>query len=139
MHGIRNVKRSTAQVVASAFAVVAFVVLVVLASIYVPRWLAGPTGETEEIVAVSRGAYRIQGYEKFYNLFEDIGAIDVKLVAYPEAPLDDRQATECRGLLAKRANLVSEYNAAAKAERTIGQWRADNLPEELEQRNPRSC
>lgn len=136
---MQDVKRGKTLVVAVALGVAVLIVLVVLASIYVPRWLAGPTGETEEIVAVSRGAYRIQGYERFYDLFEDIEAIDVKLAAYPEGPLDARQAIECRGLLAKRANLISDYNAAAAAERTVGRWRADNLPEELEQRNPRSC
>ena len=116
----------------------AVVAAVILAVIYLPRLWAEPVGRTEQIVATNTGAYRTQAYEKFYDLYEQIEATDQKLSAYP-AELDDRQRTECVGLLSTRANLVSEYNAASRAEITTGQWQAPDLPSTLEQDNPRTC
>ena len=105
---------------------------------FVTRIAAPIRGETQEIKLTNRGAYRVQGYEMFYDLQEDIIAVDQKLTAYPEK-LGQRQLTECVALLAHRADLVSEYNSSSRAERTIGQWRADDLPETLEHDSPRTC
>lgn len=119
-------------------AFVAIIVVSVVLAIYIPRWTAGPLGRTEEIQITQRGPYRIQGYEKFYDLHEEVTSVETKLQAYPPR-LSPRQVTECRGLLARRADVVSEYNRMSQAERTIGQWRADNLPYVLQQKNPRTC
>ena len=121
--------------------IVSFIVLAavaVLLAIYLPRLWAGPAGETEKILITNDGAYRIQGYERFYDLQEEIAAVDTKLDGYPEE-LGPRESIECRGLLAKRANLVADYNSSARAEETTGQWQADDLPRTLPQDNPRSC
>ena len=118
--------------------ILAVIVLGTLGGIYIPRLLAGPTGQTEEIVIVNQGAYRIQGYEKFYDLHEELKGVEVRLSSYPDNPVG-RDQTECRGLLARRAALVAEYNASSLAERTTGQWRAADLPELLTQENPRYC
>ena len=106
--------------------------------LYGGRFWAPIHGETEQVIITNTGAYRVQGYERFYDLSEDVAAVDVKLAGYPQA-LDRREATECRGLLARRADMVSAYNSAAMAQETVGQWRADNLPHRLEHDNPRSC
>ena len=118
--------------------VVVLLAVAVVASIFVPRWLAGPQGKTEEVLIVNQGAFRIQGYELFYDVSEQVEAIDVKLGAYP-TELDIREEKECRSLIARRADLVAEYNAASRAERTTGQWRADDLPPELSHDSPRAC
>ena len=99
---------------------------------YVFRWYAAPwTGALEEREITTRGAFRIQGYEQFYRWQEESVAILSKLDQYVDRELDVREHTECRGLRAQYADVVSQYNAASRAERTDGQWRADDLPELL--------
>lgn len=103
------------------------------------RWGIAPfRGAVEEREITNRGQYRIQAYEQFYRWQEEVEGIDVKLGSYPEE-LDRRQATECRGLLARRVNIVAQYNSASRAERTQGQWQAPELPRNLNQENLRSC
>lgn len=73
------------------------------------RWLIAPArGAVEQREIINRGQYRIQAYEQFYRWQEEIGAIEAKLQAYPQQGLDIRQQTECRGLLAQRANIVAK-------------------------------
>ena len=104
------------------------------------RWLtAQARGAVEQREIINRGQYRIQAYEQFYRWQEEIGAIEAKLQAYPQQGLDIRQQTECRGLLAQRANIVAKYNAASRAELTQGQWQDPDLPESLPQESPRRC
>ena len=105
------------------------------------RWYTAPIrGAVEQREITNQGGYRIQAYEQFYRWRESIIGIDLKLAAYPpSADLDPRQQTECRGLLAVRADLVSRYNAASSAVRTQGSWRAADLPPTLPQTNPRGC
>ena len=124
-----------------SLAVMAAVVAIVAAAIYVPRLWAEPVGRTEQIVTVNRGNYRSSAYELFYDLDEQIEAVNLKLDAYPADPqdMDARERTECRGLLLKRANLVADYNASARQELTVGQWRSEDLPSSLPQVNPREC
>ena len=110
-----------------------------IATNYAIRWFRAPIeGAVEQREITNRGQYRIQSYEQFYQWHADIGAIEVKLAAYP-ANLDMRQRTECVGLVAQRANIVASYNAAAAAEKTKGQWLADDLPEYLTHTAPRTC
>ncbi len=132
-------KRSSKIWIASGTAVLA--VGAPLLAVVGPRLWADPVGRTEQIVAVNRGNYRSTAYELFYDLDAQIEAIDVKLQAYP-ARADDmgtRERTECRGLLQRRASLVAEYNASARQELTVGQWRSEDLPSSLRQENPREC
>ena len=104
------------------------------------RWLIAPArGAVEQREIINRGQYRIQAYEQFYRWQEELGGIEVKLQAYPQQGLDIRQQTECRGLLARRADIVAQYNAASRAELTQGQWQAPELPESLPQASPRRC
>ena len=58
------------------------------------RLLAPILGETEKQEIVNTGPARIQGYERFYDLYEEVKATDVKLSALP-ARLTDRQVTQC--------------------------------------------
>ena len=124
--------------------ILAFVVVVVLGIGFTftdlaVRWGVAPfRGAVEEREITNRGQFRIQAYEQFYRWQEEIVAVDAKLTSYPET-MDIRQETECRGLIARRANIVARYNAASRAERTQGQWQAPELPQILNQNNTRSC
>ena len=103
------------------------------------RWFIAPfTGAVEKREITNRGQYRIQSYEQFYRWQEEVHAIDVKLAAYPQE-LDNREETECRGLIAKRASIVASYNTASRAERTQGQWMDEELPQSLGHQNKREC
>ena len=104
------------------------------------RWLTAPArGAVEQREIINRGQYRIQAYEQFYRWQEELDAIAVKLAGYPAQGLDIRQQTECRGLLARHADIVAEYNAASRAELTQGQWQDPDLPESLPQEPLRRC
>ena len=95
------------------------------------RWFSAPfTGALEQREITNKGAYRIQAYEQFYGWQEEIDAIDVKLAGYVGS-LDNRESTECRGLVARRANIVGDYNAASRAELTQGKWQAPELPQTM--------
>ena len=100
---------------------------------YVFKWYALPfMGALEEREITNQGAYRIQGYEQFYTWAEERDAVKSKLNLYLDRELDVREHTNCVGLISQYADITAEYNAASRAERTQGQWRADDLPETLE-------
>lgn len=104
------------------------------------RWITAPArGAVEQREITNRGQYRIQAYEQFYRWQEQLDAIEAKLLAYPPSGLDLRQQTECRGLLAQRADIVAKYNAASRAERTQAQWQDPDLPHTLEHNPSQRC
>ena len=126
----------TVLAVIGLVAVIAFSTVGVLAY----RWVSAPArGAVEEREITNRGQYRIQAYEQFYRWQEQLDAIDAKLLAYPESGLDIRQQTECRGLLAQRADITAKYNAASRAERTQAQWQDPDLPHTLEHNPSQRC
>ena len=117
-------------------AVIAFSTAGVLAY----RWISAPArGAVEQREITNRGQYRIQAYEQFYRWQEQLDAIETKLLAYSPSNLDIRQQTECRGLLAQRADIIAKYNAASRAERTQAQWQAPGLPHTLEHTPSQKC
>ena len=117
-------------------AVIAFSTAGVLAY----RWISAPArGAVEQREITNRGQYRIQAYEQFYRWQEQLDAIETKLMAYPPSGLDIRRQTECRGLLAQRADIVAKYNAASRAERTQAQWQDPDLPHTLEHNPSQRC
>ena len=104
------------------------------------RWITAPArGAVEQREITNRGQYRIQAYEQFYRWQEQLDAIETKLLAYPQSGLDIRQQTECRGLMAQRADIVAKYNAASRAERTQAQWQDPDLPQTLEHNPSQRC
>ena len=121
------------KIFAAGIALIAVIALITILSIYIPRWTAEPIGKTEEVVITNKGAYRIQAYERFYIINEEIQALDNKLstvytVNSGSSLLNPRQQTECNGLLFQRSNLVGEYNSRARAILTTGKWQANDLP-----------
>lgn len=126
--------------IVGVIAVVVLVVGAVLAGGYAFKWFTIPfVGALEQREITNRGQYRIQAYEQFYRWQEELASVDTKLAGYPVPLQNSRQSTECQGLLARRADIVSEYNAASRAVLTQGQWQASDLPITLPHTNPRSC
>ena len=122
----------------SALGVVVF--LAVMVAGYAFQWFTVPfVGALEQRQITNKGQYRIQSYEQFYRWQEEVQSVEGKLQGYPAAGLDIRQSAECRGLLARRADIVSRYNAASRSVLTQGQWQAPELPQTLIQNSPRRC
>ena len=129
-------KKITVLAIIGVVAVIASSTVGVLAY----RWITAPArGAVEQREITNRGQYRIQAYEQFYRWQEQLDAIETKLLAYPQSGLDLRQQTECRGLLAQRADIVAKYNAASRAERTQAQWQDPDLPHTLEHNPSQRC
>lgn len=115
-----------------AIAVVGALALMVAGGFAYRYFIAPVRGTVEQQEITNRGQYRIQAYEQFYRWDEEVISIQNKLTAYPtQRPLNERERTECRGLLHRRADIVNDYNAAARAELTRGKWQAPELPEKL--------
>ena len=96
--------------------------------------LAGPTGAVEQREIVLGGQYRVQRYDEFFDLRGDIDAKRLRLSVYAASgDLNGREQTQCRGLLASTTELIADYNAAAAAYRTRGQWRDPSLPQQITQ------
>ena len=111
---------------------------VILVAGYGFKWWSIPwAGKLQERQITNTGPYRIQSYDSFYAMYYDLKALDIKLAGYVP-PLSEREKIECRGLTARRADIVSRYNADAAAIRTSGQWRAADLPDRL-YAETRSC
>lgn len=96
---------------------------------YVFRWYSAPfVGALEEREITNKGAYRIQAYNEFYSMYTELDGIESKITLYDGRVLHLRDATNCRGLVSRHADIVSEYNSEARAVNTTGQWLAEDLP-----------
>lgn len=118
---------------------VAFVAVLIAAGWAYRYYIAPVRGAVEQREITNRGQYRIQAYEQFYRWQEELQAVEQKLGAYPESGLDKREQTECRGLVARRADIIAKYNAASRAIETQGRWQADDLPNSLPAPQARRC
>lgn len=87
-------------------------------------------GAVEQQEITNAGAYRIQAYEQFYRMEEDAQAIERKLNLYI-GDLSTREKQECVGLVARHADIVSEYNSAVRSVNTQGKWQGSGLPNRL--------
>lgn len=116
----------------AALAGVVVLALMVAGGFAYRYFIAPVRGAVEQQEITNQGQYRIQAYEQFYRWDEEVISIQNKLAAYPNTrSLNERERTECRGLLHRRADIVTDYNAAARAELTRGKWQAPELPEKL--------
>ena len=103
-----------------------------VAAIFLPRLTAGPVGKTQQIVAVNVGNYRIANFDQFHDVYGDIKDRENRLaIVYAEPPTGTRDITACKGLLSSYLILVEDYNAAARATETRGQWRDPELPSNI--------
>lgn len=119
------------------FAILALLA-VTSAAVFGIRWLTAPArGKLQAREQIQSGDSRIQAYDHFFNLCASVQSIEGKLDAqYNEraaASGDDlrRINTNITGLTGARFDAVTQYNADAHKDYTIGQFRSSQLPFEL--------
>lgn len=102
------------------------------------RWaMAGPSGKLQARQAILGGANRITSYNHFFDLCASVqgleGQRDSQLAELPKARGDDRDRilTNIAGIEGARAQAIAQYNADARKDYTIGQFRASALPYQL--------
>lgn len=96
----------------------------------------GETGQIEQTKANSN--YRIAAYDQFYDKCASVQSIESK-IQNMEEELDGTEETQRKTVLKtsitasknKRAELINSYNADARKESTRGQFKASDLPYEL--------
>lgn len=98
----------------------------------------GETGVIEQTKANS--SFRIAAYDSFYDACANVRSLESKIVNMQEE-LDGTEAEQRETVLKtsitasknKRAELIESYNADARKEATRGQFRASDLPYELDE------
>lgn len=96
----------------------------------------GETGQIEQTKANSN--YRISAYDQFYDKCASVQSIESK-INNMEEELEGTEETQRKTVLNtsitasknKRAELITSYNADARKEATRGQFKASDLPYEL--------
>lgn len=96
----------------------------------------GETGQIEKTKANS--AYRIAAYDTFYDRCASIQTLESK-IGNMEDELDGAESVQRETVLNtsitatknKRAGIINAYNADARKEDTRGQFRASDLPYEI--------
>ena len=104
------------------------------------RWITTPAvGQLEMREQIKSGATRIQAYNYFFDLHAAIQAYDIQLKALQEqleATRGEEEKERIRasiaGLKGQRARATNQYNADARKDYTIGQFRDWSLPYQLE-------
>lgn len=118
---------------------VAFFLIAVYGFGFLQRETADFRGETEQIEKTQAdGDYRIAAYNEFYDKCASVQSLESKisnLETEVEATDDEQRVsilnTSITAAKNKRAELIHEYNADARKEATQGQFRASDLPYEL--------
>lgn len=118
--------------------------LLILALIYgggmVQRLTADFRGETKQIEQTkASGDYRIAAYDQFYDKCAGVRTLESKIVNM-ERELEGTEEVQRKTTLNtsitasanKRAELIESYNADARKEASRGQFKASDLPFELD-------
>lgn len=129
--------------VAIVISVMVMVVLVFLVAVYgfgfLKRETADFRGETKQIEQTkANSSYRISAYDQFYDKCASVQSIESK-INNMEDELEGTEETQRKIVLNtsitasknKRAELITSYNADARKEATRGQFKASDLPYEL--------
>lgn len=123
---------------------VVIAVAIILASVYggglLQRMTADFRGETDQIEQTQADAdYRISAYDQFYDKCAGIQTIESKIAnlsdELEEAEDEQRKSVLNTSITAsknKRAELINDYNADARKEATRGQFKASELPYEID-------
>ena len=95
------------------------------------QWFTAPfVGELQERKTVQSGEFRKYSYEHFYDLCAAIQRKQRSLQAQEELD-NDRANQNAAALKAQIQNDVSQYNADARKEETMGQFKANDLPDRV--------
>lgn len=125
-------------------AVVVIFAIVFLVGVYgfgfLKRTTADFRGETEAIEETqANGDYRIASYNHFYDLCASVKSLENKIdnmkSELEKTDKDQRELVLNASITAsknKRAELINTYNADARKDFTVGQFRASDLPYQLD-------
>lgn len=115
-------------------AIFGFVILGIYGMIYLTTQISMDTadrrGEAEKMEQVeAEGEYRVAQHDYFYNLCSDIKAKQQNIKELETLGGYDQEVVANR---MKLNEMVSEYNTAASNNYTKGQFRADELPYQID-------
>ena len=131
------------KITITVFSVV-IAVAIILATVYggglLQRMTADFRGETGQIEQTQADAdYRISAYDQFYDKCAGIQTLESKISNLSDEleETDDEQRksvlnTSITASKNKRAELINDYNADARKEATRGQFKASDLPYEVD-------
>lgn len=131
------------KITITVFAIV-IAVAIILATVYggglLQRMTADFRGETGQIEQTQADAdYRISAYDQFYDKCAGIQSLESKISNLSDEleETDDEQRksvlnTSITASKNKRAELINDYNADARKEATRGQFKASDLPYEID-------
>ena len=98
---------------------------------YAYQWVAAPfVGELDQRKTVQSGEFRMYSYEHFYDLCASIQRKQRALMAQEEVD-NGRAAQNIAALKAQIQGDISQYNADARKEETMGQFKARDLPQHI--------
>lgn len=93
-------------------------------SVTFAKWHARRINDISQEYRIQDAGKRIAGYEWFYAQYHEIEATRVKA--------DLAKGTfEETGIRQVLASMIAEYNAKADSIITVGQWRAEDLPDHI--------
>lgn len=131
------------KITMAVFAVV-IAVAIILAAVYggglMQRMTADFRGETGQIEQTQADAdYRISAYDQFYDKCAGIQTLESKITNLSDE-LEETEDEQRKSVLNtsitasknKRAELINDYNADARKEATRGQFKASDLPYEID-------
>lgn len=101
------------------FATIAIAVL--LATPFFHRWNARRVNDIKQEYIIQDANARINAYEWFYDMHEQIEATRTKAEIAKGTP-------EEKGIRMVLASMIAEYNAKSKMTMTKAQWKAADLP-----------
>jgi hypothetical protein len=103
-------------------------VLAVIVFLFTPtfhRWNAIRVNDINQAYQIQNANIRISSYEWFYSMYEEIKATKAKAELAKGTP-------EEKGIKMVLASMIAEYNAKSKMKNTKAQWKAIDLPYEIE-------
>lgn len=115
------------------------VLLLLIGGIWAFRYFTAPVrGIVGAYEQIQSGAMRISSYNYFFNLYASIQSYDISLAALQEqlgqvTSVSERERilATIAGLKGQKARAIAQYNADARKEYTIGQFRDVNLPYQI--------
>lgn len=139
--GIDKLKRTLTLTIASVLAVAVLFVTVVYGFGMLQRGTADFRGETGQIEQTEANSdYRIAAYDHFYDLCASVQSLESKidnmtneLALTKESQREIVLNTSITASKNKRAELITSYNADARKEATQGQFRASDLPYNIDE------
>lgn len=122
-------------------AIVAIVLALLFTTGLIQRGTAEFRGETKQIESTKANSnYRIAQYEHFYNLCASVKSLESKIENMTDelSTVDETQRktvlnTSITASKNKRAELINQYNADARKEGTMAQFKSSDLPYSLDE------